>query len=85
LSIKKRDTYLKAEFPHLWPHISRFVNGKAEYSINAIRAKLGVEWESICNDLASIGVLQQVKSGGQVTYRFPQLYRKGLEITQGRA
>jgi hypothetical protein len=28
LSLKKRDTYLKAEFPHLWPIMEKFSGGK---------------------------------------------------------
>ncbi len=36
LSKRKRDTYLKAEFPHLWPHIEKFHGGKTEYSAEAL-------------------------------------------------
>ena len=85
LSKRKRDTYLKAEFPHLWPHIEKFVGGKTEYAENAIRALLGNRWEQICKDLISIGVIKKIERSEKNFYAFPYVYRYGLELAQGRA
>jgi hypothetical protein len=41
LSKRKRDTYLRAEFPHLWPFIEKFQGGKSEYSMAALQGILG--------------------------------------------
>jgi hypothetical protein len=81
LSKRKRDTYLKAEFPHLWPEIEKFQGGKSEYSIEALQKLLGRHWEKICSDLVSVGLLTKQKD----TYWIPYVYRKGLELTQGSA
>jgi len=84
LSRRKRDTYLKAEFPHLWIHIEKFQGGKTEYSIAALQRLLGKQWEHICKDLIAIGLINKVQRSGTETYRFPFVYRSGLELTQGR-
>lgn len=81
LSKHKRQTYLRAEFPHLWPHIERFVGGKTEYSPSALRALFGSGWQSIVDDLVALGVLSKKKD----SYDIPFLYRDGLELTQGKA
>jgi hypothetical protein len=85
LSKHKRHTYLKAEFPHLWPYIEKFEGGKTEYDTEALQELLGKKWDVICNDLLSIGVLGKRTRGDQVTYWFPYVYRKSLGLTQGRA
>jgi hypothetical protein len=85
LSKRKRDTYLKTEFPHLWGHIERFEGGKTEYDQNSLQQLLGKNWEKITADLVSIGVLGKRGKGKEVTYWFPYVYRKGLSLTQGRA
>jgi len=83
LSKRKRDTYLKAEFPHLWPYIEKFQGGKSEYSTEAIQQLLGRHWERVVSDLMSIGLIQERR--GADTYWIPYVYRKGLDLTQGRA
>lgn len=55
LSKKKRQTYLEAEFPHLWPDISKFVGGKTEYNRVALQRLLGKNWELTVADLVSLG------------------------------
>jgi hypothetical protein len=85
LSKRKRDTYLRAEFPHLWTHISKFEGGKTEYDGTSLQKLLGQTWEKIAGDLVSIGVLGKKGKGKDTTYRFPYVYRKGLSLTQGRA
>jgi hypothetical protein len=84
LSRRKRDTYLKAEFPHLWQNIEKFVGGKTEYSPNALKDLFGKEWERACKDLVAIGLLRKTQRSGQQTYSFPFVFRPGLELTQGR-
>jgi len=85
LSKRKRDTYLKAEFPHLWDHIKKFEGGKTEYDRRSLETLLGRKWETICADLLSIGVLGKHGRGDETTYWFPHVYRKSLGLTQGRA
>jgi hypothetical protein len=81
LSKRKKDTFLRAEFPHLWPDIEKFQGGKSDYSAQAIQALFGKHWEKSCSDLISIGLLTKQKN----TYKIPHLYRKGLDLTQGSA
>ena len=38
----KKQTYLKAEFPHLWTHIEKFMGGKTEYDEKSIQKTDGV-------------------------------------------
>jgi hypothetical protein len=85
LSKRKKDTYLKAEFPHFWPHIEKFVKGKTEYSELAIRKLLGRNSESLIKDLLGIGLLSETKAKGERWFKIPFLYREGLELTQGKA
>lgn len=85
LSKRRRDTYLRAEFPHLWEHIQKFQNGKSEYTVSAMQTLLGKECRSVIDDLVSVGFLQKRVRKDSVTYWIPYLYRKGLEITQGKA
>ena len=83
LSEDKRITYLEAEFPHFWPHISKFSGGKAEYTESAMRNLIGATWTDVAEDLNAIGFLA-VKQGKQGRlFRIPHLYRKGMDITQG--
>lgn len=85
LSRRKRDTYLRAEFPHLWDHIKKFEGGKTEYDPASLHSLLGKNWEKIVADLVAIGVLGKKGRGREITYWFPYIYRKGLSLTQGRA
>jgi hypothetical protein len=88
LSRRRRDTYLKAEFPHLWPHVEKFQGGKSEYSAGALQKILGKHWQEISGDLIAIGFLKKKKKRGgigEATFWIPYLYRKGLELTRGRA
>jgi hypothetical protein len=85
LSKRKRDTYLKAEFPHLWSHIEKFEGGKTEYDSSSLQKLLGDGWERIAGDLVSLGVLSERGKGKDVTFWIPYLYRRGLSLTQGRA
>ncbi len=86
LSKRKRITFLEAEFPHLWPHIKKFVGGKTQYSEDDIRELFGKNWQKIIDDLISIGVLGTEGSReGSKTFKIPFLYRDGLEVTQGSA
>lgn len=85
LSKRKRDTYLKAEFPHLWPEIEKFEGGKTSHDAASLTKLLGKGWERTCEDLLSIGVLGKKVRAGETTYEFPHVYRKGLDLTQGRA
>jgi hypothetical protein len=85
LSKRKRAKVLKAEFPHLWPEIAKFIGGKTEYTETAIRKLLGGSSRTTVADLVSIGLLEQLRhKSGSISYRIPFLYRDGLELTQGR-
>lgn len=85
LSVRKKTTYLQAEFPHLWGHIERLMNGKTEYNNRALRRTFGEEWERVSTDLISIGLFARGTRRGETVYVIPSLYRRGLELTQGRA
>jgi hypothetical protein len=85
LSTRKKDTYLRAEFPHFWPHIEKFIKGKTEYSESAIKRLLGRQSEAIVDDLLSIGLLTETKTKESRWFKIPFLYRDGLELTQGKA
>lgn len=84
LSVYKRDTLLKAEFPHFWPQIEKFCNGKAEYTEAALQALLGSNWRSTMDDLLAIGVLAEQVGQKRRTFKIPFVYREGLGVTQGR-
>jgi len=83
LSVKKRTTYLQAEFPHLWPQIEKFCGGKASYSEHGMQKVLGPKWRNTVADFLAIGLVSGRGEKGSVVYTFPFLYRKGLGITQG--
>ena len=86
LSRRKTETYLHAEFPQLWPYIERFRGGKTEYTERALRRLLGSGHREITLDLVSIGLMGvERRKGKAVAYKFPFIYREGLELTQGRA
>ena len=84
LSKHKRSTYLEAEFPHLWPYMNKFCGQKAEYAEKAMRRILGSDWKEIVLNLRSIGFLSETSTKGQRVYSIPYVYRKGLELTQGK-
>jgi hypothetical protein len=85
LSKRKRDTLLRAEFPHFWPQIEKFIKGKTEYTESAIKKVLGKDANKTLNDLLGIGFLAERSSKGHKTYKIPFVFREGLELTQGRA
>ena len=84
LSERRRDDYLRAEFPHLWPDIEKFMGKKAEYSEVALQGMLGKEWKPIVDNLVAIGFLSEATAGKRV-YTIPFLYRYGMKVTQGKA
>lgn len=84
LSKRKKDTYLKAEFPHFWPHILKLCQGRTEYSDVSLSALFGEGASAIIRNLTSIGLLQEYRRQNVgKTYKIPHLYRTGLELTQG--
>jgi hypothetical protein len=85
VSLRKRETFLQAEFPHFWPQIEKFVKGKTEYTEQAIYRLLGNGAARIVDDLVGIGLLAESKGKGGSTFKIPFLFREGLELTQGRA
>jgi hypothetical protein len=84
LSRRKRDTVLRAELPHLWPHIEKLRGQKSEYSEGALSAILGKQGAGLISDLVSIGLLSETRSATGSSYKMPFLFREGLEVTQGR-
>jgi hypothetical protein len=85
LSKRKRQTYLQAEFPHLWTHIEKFYGGKTDYTAKALRAVLGAECKVITKDLLGIGFLSKGSKAGEDVFSIPFLYRHGMNLTQGKA
>lgn len=85
LSKRKRETYLQAEFPHLWKDIEKFLGGKTDYNSTTLRNLLGQDWKTVADNLSSIGFFAKgTKKHGEV-YSIPFLYRHGMELTQGKA
>jgi hypothetical protein len=82
LSTRKRQTYLQAEFPHLWMHIEKFIGGKTDYDEESIKKLFGKSWIQVTEDLASIGLISKKAKS---KYSIPYLYRHGLNLTQGKA
>lgn len=85
LSKRKRTAFLEAEFPQFWPSIEKFIGRKTEYTEKALNRLLGKGCQDIVKDLISIGLIFKGKSKGEFIYKIPFLYRKGLDLTQGRA
>lgn len=85
LSKRKRETYLQAEFPHLWKDIEKFQGGKTDYGAGAMHDLLGPEWESTAGHLLAIGFFSKGKKGGEDVFSIPFLYRHGMNLTQGKA
>ena len=85
LSKLKKETLLKAEFPHLWPIMERFELGKCDYNHEALIKLIGPENKRHVEDLISIGFLSKKLRGSAVIYSVPHVYRECLEITNGRS
>lgn len=85
LSKRKRQTYLQAEFPHLWKNIEKFSGGKTDYSAIALESLLGSDWKPTAEHLLAIGFFSKGKKGGEEVFSIPFLYRHGMNLTQGKA
>jgi hypothetical protein len=85
LSKRKRETYLEAEFPHLWKDIEKFLGGKTDYSATTLESLLGSDWKAIAGHLLAIGFFAKGKKGGEDVFSIPFLYRHGMNLTQGKA
>jgi hypothetical protein len=85
LSERKRQTYLQAEFPHLWKGIEKFSGGKTDYNAAALQSLLGSGWKSAVDNLIDIGFLSKGTRKSQAVYSIPFLYRHGMNLTQGMA
>jgi hypothetical protein len=85
LSKRKRQTYLQAEFPHLWKEIEKFSGGKTDYTASALQDLLGSGWKAVVEDLIDIGFLTKRSARTRATYSVPFLYRHGMNLTQGKA
>jgi hypothetical protein len=83
LSNRKRQTYLQAEFPHLWHDMQKFVGGKTDYSESALVNLLGPHGKVTAEDLAALGFFKKRSSAG--IYSIPWVYRHGFDLTQGKA
>ena len=85
LSKRKRDTYLQAEFPHLWKDIEKFAGGKSDYTANTLKSLLGTNWKATTENLLGVGFFSKGKQDGEEVFSIPFLYRPGLNLTQGKA
>ncbi len=85
LSERKRQTYLQAEFPHLWKEIEKFSGGKTDYNTSALQNLLGSEWKATVENLVDIGFLSKRRTRAKALYSIPFLYRHGMNLTQGKA
>ena len=85
LSKRKRDTYLRAESPHLWKDSEKFSGGKTEYDINTLQSLLGKRWKVTSEHLLAVGFLSKNEKDGEAVFSIPFLYRHGMQLSQGRA
>jgi hypothetical protein len=85
LSKRKRQTYLQAEFPHLWNDIEKFLGGKTDYNATTLQNLLGSGWKGTAEHLLAIGFFSKSKKGGEEIFSIPFLYRHGMNLTQGMA
>jgi len=85
LSKRKRQTYLQAEFPHLWKDIEKFSGGKTDYDGSTLQSLLGPKWKATAEHLSGIGFFSKGFKGGEAVFSIPFLYRHGMNLTQGRA
>ncbi len=85
LSTRKRETYLQAEFPHLWNDIEKFSGGKTDYNASTLQGLLGPGWKATAENLLAIGFFSRGEKGGEAVYSIPFLYRHGMNLTQGKA
>jgi hypothetical protein len=85
LSKRKLQTYLQAEFPHLWTDIEKFLRGKTDYKANALQTLLGPDWKATVEHLSAIGFFSKSEKGGEEIFSIPFLYRHGMNLTQGTA
>lgn len=85
LSKRKRQTYLQAEFPHLWKDIEKFSGGKTDYTATTLQSLLGSGWKATAEQLLDIGFLSKRNRKGEAVYSIPVLYRHGMNLTQGMA
>jgi len=83
LSERKKETYLKAEFPHFWTAIIKLEGSKAEHNRDSLRKLFGDDVDIIIKNLCSIGFFQYMKSSD--SYIIPFLFRVGLKLKQGKA
>lgn len=85
LSTRKRETYLQAEFPHLWKDIEKFSGGKTDYYATTLQSLLGSGWKATTEHLLAIGFFSKGSKRNQDVYSIPFLYRHGMNLTQGMA
>lgn len=85
LSIRKKETYLEAEFPHLWQEIRKFENGKTEYDEESLRKILGSKARELIEQLVSIGFLSKKIKSKKLVFWVPYIYRKALNLKQGKS
>jgi hypothetical protein len=85
LSTRKRETYLQAEFPHLWNDIEKFSGGKTDYNATTLQGLLGPAWKGAAENLLAIGFFSQGRKRNEDVYSIPFLYRHGMNLTQGMA
>jgi hypothetical protein len=83
MSKHKRDTVLRAEYEHLWPHVEKLVGGKTSFTERALRQTFGRDAAGVIADLVGIGLLTRGTHSGERVYTVPFLYRYGLELSQG--
>jgi hypothetical protein len=85
LSKRKRQTYLQAEFPHLWRDIEKFSGGKTDYNSTALQTLLGEGWKGTVENLLDVSFFSKRTRKRQTVYSIPFLYRHGMNLTQGMA
>lgn len=82
MSERKVNTYLHAEFPHLWEnYLSKFQNQRSTLMRAALARLLGTSDSMTLKILEDIGFLRAVPK--KKAYTVPYLYRHGMRMVQG--
>lgn len=82
MSERKVNTFLQAEFPHLWEdYLSKFQNQKSTLMLPALARLLGTSDSRTLKILEDIGFLRAVPN--KRSYTVPYLYRHGMRMVQG--
>lgn len=82
MSERKVETFLQAEFPHLWgPYLSKFRHQKSTHTKSSLERLLETNEPKIIRELEELGFLKFMPK--KTLYTIPHIYRYGMNLSQG--